>query len=370
MSDGVRHPDNIPDDWRVLEISEIGLFCHEMPERTDAYFASYRADMRRNRTYLGIRAFFRMLRRARRGDYALIVLDPPFYPGWHPRSFLAAFKFSIFQGRPLEALGALISPLMFQALRFAPLPPCIVIERSDSFGIPSHQHFLLDKAMWFYKRELPLDHWRTLYGSAHRRLPGRSFRKKARWRRRLAKLRPIGVGIPAGSAEAAGAVFGSEKTTDVFYAAWVHGNSIVRERAAEQVDKLRAAGCTVDYPNERIDRADFMKRCAQAWITLSPEGLGWDCFRHVEAAIAGSVPLVNAPTIERYKPLVVGEHCLAYFPDEDKLVEVVREALADKARLTRMARAAHEHALANLTNPAMARDLLRLHGGLSNATKG
>lgn len=102
-----------------------------------------------------------------------------------------------------------------------------------------------------------------------------------------------------------------------------------------------------------------MRRCAESWITLSPAGLGWDCYRHMEAALAGSVPLVSTPTIERYRPLVTGEHCLAYHPDEDRIVPIVTEALADKARLQRMAEAARQHVLDHLTETAICRQLLR-----------
>ena len=53
----------------------------------------------------------------------------------------------------------------------------------------------------------------------------------------------------------------------------------------------------------KLSLQDFYRRCAQAWIMWSPEGLGWDCFRHYESARLRSVPVINQPTIERYRPL-------------------------------------------------------------------
>ncbi|MCB1473247.1 MAG: glycosyltransferase family 1 protein [Rhodobiaceae bacterium] len=348
---------------RILEIGEIELFSFEMADRTDAFYTSYRADLRRGRPYLGVINLWKAVRAAWRGEYDLIVLSPPFYPGWHPRSFLAALKFTLLRGRIGEAYGAVVSPLLFQALRFIPLPqPLIALELTDSFGIARHQHFLLDKATVFCKRELPVDHWKTLFGSAHRRLPGRRVRMSRRWQQRVAKLRPIGTGFDQWRVGEAGAVFGCEKTSDVFFMGDVAANSTARREAPRLIAQLREAGFKVDFPDTRLDYPEYIRRCAQSWITLSPEGFGWECYRHIEAAIAGSVPLVSVPTIHRYKPLVIGRHCLVYYPDEDNIVEVVRDALSDKARLGAIAQAAHEHAVENLTTLATARDLLRTHG--------
>jgi glycosyltransferase involved in cell wall biosynthesis len=351
-----------PTAARILEIGENELFCFEMAEQTEAYYASYRADLRRGRRYLGVTSLWKAVRAAWRGDYDLIVLSPPFYPGWHPRSFLAALKYTVFRGRFSEAYGALISPLLFQALRFIPLPPLIAMERSDSFGIARHQHFLLDKADVFLKRELPVDHWKTLFGSAHRRLPGRRVRMSRRWQQRIAKLRPIGIGIDQLRAEQAAGAFGAQKKTDVFFIGDVGANSTARQDVPRLIAQLRDAGFIVDFPDVRLDYEEYIRRCAQAWITLSPEGFGWECFRHIEAAIAGSVPLVSVPSIHRHKPLVIGRHCLVYYPDQDDIVDVVGNALADKVRLEKIAQAAHEHAAQNLTNLAMARDVLRTYG--------
>lgn len=367
MTDAATDSERPGHGGRILEIGEIGLFYLTLPERTDALYASYRADLKNGRRYLGIAAMWTAVRAARRGKYDLIVLHPPLYPGWHPRSFLAALKFSLFRGRISDTYGAVVSPLLFGALRFVRLPPLVVVDKSDSFGIPRHHHFLFDKAVAYLKRELPVDHWQTLYGSAHSRLPGLHFRLGKRWQRRVAKLRPIALGLHECGVEAALKAYGAEKKTDVFFAGGVAGNSVARAQVPQLIEQLRAAGVSVDFPQERLPFEEFIRRCAQSWLTLSPEGLGWDCYRHVEAAIAGSVPLFNAPTIHRYKPLVVGEQCLVYFPDEDNIVDVVRAALSNKARLRKMAKSAHDHARRHLTDAAVSHDIMRTYGGISVA---
>jgi hypothetical protein len=360
-------PTKVPEAGRILEIGETGLFHWAMKERTDALYTSYRADLRRDRAYLGLRSLLKAFRDVRRGRYGLVVLHPPLYPGWHWRSFLAAVKFSVLKGRPRDLYGAVTSPLYFSLLRLLPACRMIAIERSDGFGLPAHSFFLLDRAEAFYKRELPYDHWQVFFGSAHRRLPGRRFRLERRWSKRLAKLRPIGLGLPIYAENHANAAYPAEKTSDLFFAATIAGNSSVRAGVPALLDKLRAAGFAVDAPDRHLPADEFMKRCAQAWITLSPAGLGWDCYRHMEAAVAGSVPLVSAPTIDRYRPLVIGEQCLSYHPDEDRIVAIVGAALADKERLRAMALSARQHVLKHLTVRAISVDLLARHCGETGA---
>ncbi len=352
---------------RILEIGEIGLFHWAMPDRTDALYGSYRADLRTERPYLGLRTLLKAFRDIRAGRYGLVVLHPPLYPGWHWRSFLAAFKFTVIKGRPRDLYGAVTSPIYFALLRLLPSCRVIAVERSDSFGLPRHAFFLLDRADAYYKRELPYDHWQVFFGSAHRRLPGRRFRLDKRWSRRLAKLRPIGLGLPMHQAEQANAAFPAEKTSDIFFAGAVTGNSSVRAAVPALIEKLKAAGFRVDVPNRHLPVEEFMRRCAEAWITLSPSGLGWDCYRHMEAALAGSVPLVSAPTIDRYRPLTIGEQCLCYHPDEDRIVAIVGAALADKERLRAMALSARQHVMEHLTEPAICLDLLARHCGETGA---
>lgn len=344
---------------KVLEIGEFELFSSAAPEMTEAYFTGYRAPHRKNRPFFGARAFVRTLRAAWRGDYDLIVVAPPFYPGWSPISILAAMKFTVAKGRPGELWGALTSPLFFSLLRFFPGERLIAIDRSDSFGLPRHCFFLLDKAQAFFKRELPLDHWQTLYGSAHPRLPGVGFRLKRRWQERVSRLRPISLGLDRDRAAQARASISAAKTHDVFFAGMIDGNSSVRALVPAQLQALKEAGLKVNWHKEPVARDEFYRHCADAWLTLSPAGLGWDCFRHIEAALCGSVPLVSTPTIDRYMPLEIGKHCLAYDPYGSGFVELVKSELEDKQRLAAMAQAAREHAAAHLTEEAICKALLK-----------
>jgi hypothetical protein len=88
-------------------------------------------------------------------------------------------------------------------------------------------------------------------------------------------------------------------------------------------------------------------------LCLSPSGNGWDCFRHYEAAAAGSVPVMNYPWIERYAPLQDGRHCLFYSVERGSLTEVVRRALAQRETLRGISQAAAERVHRHHTYPAL-----------------
>ncbi len=130
-------PETLP-TVRILEIGETGLFHWALPDRTDTFYTSYRADLRKTRPYLGLRSLLSAFRDIRAGRYGLVVLHPPLYPGWHSRSFLAAFKFTVLKGRPGDLYGAVTCPIYFALLRLLPSCGMIAIERSDGFGLPRH----------------------------------------------------------------------------------------------------------------------------------------------------------------------------------------------------------------------------------------
>jgi hypothetical protein len=146
-----------------------------------------------------------------------------------------------------------------------------------------------------------------------------------------------------------------DKTTDVFFAGIVDGSSTVRQRGLAELIALRDRGVRVDLPEQRMPPQEFYRRCAQAWIVWSPEGLGWDCFRHYEALACGSVPVINQPPIERYRPLLHGVHALFYDPEPGALTATITSALADKDRLRTIAAAGKAHVLAHHTIAAIAK---------------
>ena len=87
------------------------------------------------------------------------------------------------------------------------------------------------------------------------------------------------------------------KTTDIFFAGDVSPSSTVRSEGVKELLALREEGIVVDYPEQRIAHDEFARRLASAWLAWSPSGYGWDCYRHYESGLLGTVALANYPTI-------------------------------------------------------------------------
>ncbi|HZI31445.1 MAG TPA: glycosyltransferase, partial [Candidatus Binatia bacterium] len=144
------------------------------------------------------------------------------------------------------------------------------------------------------------------------------------------------------------------KKTDVFFAGDLQ-NRPNRRAGMKQLEQLRAEGYAIDIAQEKLPREEFLRRCAQAYIVWSPEGFGWDCFRHYEIALLGSVPLMMSPTIHRYAPFMDNEHAVYYCVEGDHLAVRVRQALQNRSRLVEMGQAARQHVLRWHTHEALSR---------------
>jgi hypothetical protein len=271
--------------------------------------------------------------------FDLIVCEPNFRAPWHPSTLFRI----LFSRRALSGNASISRPFGLQMLRQRQLPPIAVVDLEDSPSINRCDRYLLDRCRLYFKRELPVDGWRVFANTMTPRLPTLRFRSNRANLARLAKLRPVSLGIPPGI-EAMLPDGPQDKTADVFFAGDPRGLP-ARENGLAELTRLRAQGVVVDVPDRRLDRQEFYRRCAGARMVWSPEGYGWDCFRHYEAAACGSVPLINYPPILRYQPLQDGTHCLYYAPEPGGLGSAILGALQDKERLAAMAESAREHAI-------------------------
>ena len=140
---------------------------------------------------------------------------------------------------------------------------------------------------------------RALAGTVHPHLPTLRYRRSAKWKTRIGRLRPISLPQYRFDATWRDAPF-PEKTHDLFFVGAVDGNSTVREAGLAELERLRAQGVRIDQPTERLPYDAFMERMSRSWLAWSPEGMGWDCYRHYEAPIVQTVPVMNNPTILRH----------------------------------------------------------------------
>lgn len=282
-------------------------------------------------------------------DVDLVVCQPALLPPWSPRWMCSA----LFDREALRGHVPLLRPWGPQLLRWRGTARLAVIDWEDSPLIERHDLFLLRRATRYFKRELPADRWRLFTKTVQRRLPSSRFRRhpeRAAW---IDRIRPVSLGLPRRFVDDPRRRR-AEKTADVFFAGLVDGSSTVRRQGIAEIRRLAAEGVRVDAPTERLPPGEFWDRMSRAWLTWSPEGLGWDCFRHYESLACGSVPLINTPSIERYEPLADGVHAFYYSVEPGGLVRCISRALADKDRLRAMATAGAEHVLRNHTPRALA----------------
>lgn len=233
--------------------------------------------------------------------------------------------------------------------------PLAVLDYGDRTPILRHNHHLLKRASWYFKRELPVSREELLlgttpwFGSADSVLRSRLYRDNQH------KLIPTSLGIP--DERLADVPEGpTEKTTDIFFSGRL--NSDIRRLGLHELLELARSGIRIDVPSGPLPRKEFYERCARSWLVWSPEGFGWDCFRHYEAAVCRSVPVINRPRIEWHEPMKEGVHCFFYEPTRGNLTAAVRAALADKERLRTMAEAGREHVLRNHTPKAICEYIL------------
>lgn len=237
--------------------------------------------------------------------------------------------------------------------RFCRAPIVLLDFEDEDFLHPAHRPLAV-RAQRIFKRELPLDRWRLARATGSRAVAAERTDLDPDARAIVAALRPLPLGLPFGAPTPPVAA----KITDVFFAGEIASRSAARAHPATELRALASEGVAIDLPAERLPSDEYHRRLARARLAWSPAGLGWHCFRHAEAAAAGSVPLMPRPTVETAVGFVHGENALFYDPRPGGLADAVRAALADPPRLARIAEAARAHALSSLTPEAVAARVL------------
>jgi len=329
-----------PGRLRILEVGDQYLFKSVYPQNTLRLSTNPKVKGTPDFPIFEFRRWREVAADVRAGKFDLVVCHTRLYAATDPRSFGRAF---------LVGLPRLVGPTLrtfgiAAACRTAGIP-LVAIDYDDSFAVNRHNFRTLDRCALYFKRELPVDSWQIFFKTGHRNLPTTRIRRNARFRARLEKLRPISIGLPLEVSQLRPPE--AEKEFDIFFAGQVAPNSTVREQGLRQLEALAARGYRVDVTQERMPLERYLERCARAWLAWSPEGFGWDCMRHYEAPYCGTVPVMSRATIQRYRPLIEGEHGFYYDVEGDGLARTVERALADKERLRAMASAGRAHVLAH-----------------------
>lgn len=224
-----------------------------------------------------------------------------------------------------------------------------VLDLSDHQTISRRDKRLLQHCRLFFKRELSANIWNTLEAV----LP-RGYCIGAAFNIPLIaqfpfRLRSISLGIDTATAIAPR---NDDKQFDVFYIGTNYGipARISVEKALVEAESL---GLRVFNPKNRLSSTEFRHAIRQSWLCLSPGGMGWDCYRHYEIGLEGSIPIMNTPTILPHRPFLHGVSCFYFRHDED-IPNVLVQALKNKDQLKMMATKAYEHVVSNHSFSALA----------------
>ena len=305
---------------RVLEIGDRAHVAREHPTTTLAWTGPDHAlPAALSRESCVVRPASGLVEQVRAGSFDVVV--------WHvPEPGIGKL------GRG----GARPWRLWYLSHRLRSLPTrWIVVDTRDRAKPTRGAVRLLERADAYFLRECPADDggWSHVTAAKHSR-----------------KIQPVSIGL---SRERLADLPRSPvaKSADVFFGG--RADTPLRQAELPVLRELGRAGVRVDIADAPLPRAEFYRRCASAHLVWSPEGQGWQCFRHYEAAACGSVPLMNRPAIRQHQPLVDGEHGLHYDPAPGALAAAIVAALADRPRLERIAAAGRDLVLRHHTHRAI-----------------
>jgi hypothetical protein len=239
----------------------------------------------------------------------------------------------------------------------------VILDFEDELTLDRRDARLLEQCHLYFKRELAQNAWTNLLRAQPYLGEYQAMMRNPRFKKMVEKFRPISLGIPEAqltdielNADSDSQL--AEKSYDIFFSGTTD-HSTVRESGLRLLRKLKDEGYVVYLPEGGLPRQQFNEALSASWLVWSPEGSGWDCFRHYEVCLAGSVPVINFPTIRRHAPLLDGIHCFYYGIEGDDLLQKIKTALDDKARLKEMAQAGRKHVLEHHTQERLGEYILK-----------
>src|SRR5262245_45578225 len=180
---------------RILEIGEHPLMAEAYPETTSHW--STRVEIAKEDSggeRVTLASLPRLARALASEAYDVVVVQPVAFRFFQWQAISRSlFRRSMLRGKTpyFRSLG---QELINRPVR----APVAIWDMEDYSTIPRQHVFLLDRATIYFKRELPVDHWRVFAGTLHWQVPTPRFRSIEKHKRRIEKLRPISLGLPLG----------------------------------------------------------------------------------------------------------------------------------------------------------------------------
>lgn len=297
----------------------------------------------------------RLRRELEAGEYDLVICHAPAEGLTRTRGFFLKCWLTTAKKwlQHYCSLGPGLMPRLLQGTKV----PLVVYEWDDTTIIQQKHWELLDACRAYFKVNCPTNLYKAFLFQGARNDDVFNIIRQPQYRAWVEKIRPISLGAP--DVSAVREVAGVEKTADVFFSGALQYTR-VREEGRRQLEALQAEGLRIDIPEERLKPEEFYRRMASAWLAWSPEGAEWDTHRTYEAALVGTVPVLNYPTTRRYQPLEESQHAFYYGVEGDQLSRVIRAALADKEKLNSMAAAAQTHVEQYHRHVCLADEMIRV----------
>jgi len=343
---------------RILEIGERRHVSQYAPTVCDFYtvFKDGGEEQRLTRRHV-----LTLIKRLKAGYYDLVIyhITAKMRAPWDRNRTWARVFFDVFYGTffQFHKIGWNYFHWFFRGTSI----PLIVIDTQDAPRISKSESYWLDRCRFWFMRELAPNYMNLFLNMDKRCGDATNIGRQPILRRSFSKIEPFSLGFHLSDFKNIEKIDPSKKIHDIFYVGANH-TTTVRQHGIEEMRALRAAGYRVYLPEQRLSKSDFLQACAQSWLVWSPEGQGWDCFRHYEALMCHSVPLINLPTIERLWPFRHGEHCLYYGPEKGGLTQAVKEALQDREALVKIAERGREYIIQHHTRSQLARHVLEKIG--------
>jgi hypothetical protein len=219
--------------------------------------------------------------------------------------------------------------------------PIVAYDMVDTMLIAPANFFLFPFVRCFFKRELPQNNWHVFLRTTRRSGDISNIRRQKFFQEAMPKVHPFPfhVGPVAYSFKE---VLPENKKWDIFYVG-DNPKTTVRTSGVKILMQLGERGYKVHLPKKSISQEEFFQCIEESWLVWSPEGSGWECGRHYEAIVHGAVPVINYPTIHRYKPFLDRVHAFYYGCEEKHLLEVIEAALQNRNNLLSMIQCGRRH---------------------------